>query len=130
MKEGQQDPLRKILGPLFTVMENKYWVDEFYQLIIIRPYVALASFLADIIDWRFWHDWFHDSVLARSFRGATHWLAMGFDLPVIDGAANGLANLIKGISTRLRVLQTGFVRNYALSFFVGLLLVLSYFLFR
>jgi NADH-quinone oxidoreductase subunit L len=130
MKVGQPDPLRKILGPLFTAMENKYWVDEFYQLIVIRPYIALASFLADIIDWRFWHDWFHDSVLARSFRGATHWLAVGFDLPVIDGAANGLANLVKGFSTRLRILQTGYVRNYALSFFVGLLLVLSYILFR
>jgi NADH-quinone oxidoreductase subunit L len=130
LKEGQPDPLRKALGPIFTVMENKYWVDEFYNWLVIRPYVRLAAFMADVIDWRFWHDWFHDTVLARSFRGLTHWLAMGFDLPVIDGAANGLADLVKGVSTRLRVLQTGFVRNYALSFFVGLLLVLSYILFR
>jgi NADH-quinone oxidoreductase subunit L len=130
LKEGQPDPLRKALGPIFTVMENKFWVDEFYNWLVIRPYVRLAAFMADVIDWRFWHDWFHDTVLARSFRGLTHWLAMGFDLPVIDGAANGLADLVKGISTRLRVLQTGFVRNYALSFFVGLLLVLSYILFR
>jgi NADH-quinone oxidoreductase subunit L len=130
MTKGQPDPLRKSLGPLFTAMENKYWVDEFYSWLVIRPYIRVASFLADVIDWRFWHDWFHDSVLARSFRWFTTWLAMGFDLPVIDGAANGLADLIKGASTRLRVLQTGFVRNYALSFFVGLLLVLSYILFR
>jgi NADH-quinone oxidoreductase subunit L len=130
MTKGQPDPLRKPLGPLFTAMEMKYWVDEFYNWLVIRPYIRLASFLADVIDWRFWHDWFHDTVLARSFRGLTQWLAMGFDLPVIDGTANGLASLVKGASTRMRILQTGFVRNYALSFFVGLLLVLSYFLFR
>jgi NADH-quinone oxidoreductase subunit L len=130
MMKGDRDPLRKLLGPVFTALEHKYWVDEFYQWLIIRPYIRVASFLADVIDWRFWHDWFHDSVIARTFRGLTRWLAMGFDLPVIDGAGNGLANLVKGVSTRLRVLQTGFVRNYALSFFVGLLLVLSYILFR
>jgi NADH-quinone oxidoreductase subunit L len=130
MAKDQPDPLRKPLGVLFTVMEMKYWVDEFYNWLVIRPYVRLASFLADVIDWRFWHDWFHDTVIARSFRGLTHWLAMGFDLPVIDGAANGLANLVKGVSTRLRTVQTGFVRNYALSIFVGLLLILSYILFR
>jgi NADH-quinone oxidoreductase subunit L len=130
LKEGQPDPLRKILGPIFTTLENKYWVDELYNFIVVRPYIVLAAFLADVIDWRFWHDWFHDSLLARSFRGVTHWLAMGFDLPVIDGLGNGLANLIKGAATRLRVVQTGFVRNYALSLFVGLVLVLSYLLLR
>jgi NADH-quinone oxidoreductase subunit L len=130
MEESQPDPLRKMLGPIFTLLEHKYWVDELYDYIILRPYVRLATFLADEIDWRFLHDWFHDSVIYSSFQGVTKWLAMGFDLPVIDGAANGLADLIKGISTRLRVLQTGFIRNYALSFFVGLLLVLSYILFR
>jgi NADH-quinone oxidoreductase subunit L len=130
LQEGQPDPLRKILGPLFTVFENKYWVDEFYDLIVVRPYVALAAFFADVIDWRFWHDWFHDTIIARTFRGTARWLAEGFDLPVIDGAANGLANVVKSFSTRLRALQTGYVRNYALSFFVGLILVLSYILFR
>jgi NADH-quinone oxidoreductase subunit L len=130
LKEGEPDPLRRMLGPLFTVFENKYWVDELYDLIIIRPYISLAAFLADVIDWRFWHDWFHDSVIARSFQGTAKWLAEGFDLPVIDGAANGLATLVRGFSSRLRLLQTGYVRNYALSLFVGLILVLSYILFR
>jgi NADH-quinone oxidoreductase subunit L len=130
MGKGQPDPLRRILGPAFVALENKYWVDELYEYIIIRPYVALAAFFAEVIDWRFWHDWFHDTVLARSFQGAARWLAMGFDLPIIDGAANGLADLIKGIASRLRVLQTGYVRNYALTFFLGLLLMISYILLR
>jgi NADH-quinone oxidoreductase subunit L len=129
LKAGEEDPLRGILGPLFIALENKWWVDELYQFLFIRPYVALAGFLADVVDWRFWHDWFHDSVLARAFQSGTRWLNDGFDLRVIDGAANGLGDLTKAAAARLRVLQTGFVRNYALSILVGFLLVLSYFLF-
>jgi len=130
LEKDRPDPLRRILGPIFVGMNNKWWVDEFYHFIVVRPYVALATFLAEVIDWRFWHDWFHDSVLVRGFRGLTHWLAMGFDLPVIDGAANGLARLVKGAAARLRTVQSGYVRNYALSLFVGLLLVISYLLIR
>ncbi|NIS80973.1 MAG: NADH-quinone oxidoreductase subunit L [Anaerolineales bacterium] len=129
MEEGQPDPLRKLLGPIFVGMENKWWVDEIYDFLIVRPYVALAAFLADVVDWRFWHDWFHDSVLARAFREGTRWLNDAFDLRVIDGAANGLGDLTKGVAARLRLLQTGYVRNYALAVLVGVLLILSYFLF-
>jgi NADH-quinone oxidoreductase subunit L len=158
MEQGQPDPLRRLLGPIFIGMENKWWVDEIYDWLIVRRYVALANFLADNVDWRFWHDWFHegilarsyvaltdflanvvddrflhdwfhDSLLARSFREATHWLNYVFDLRVIDATANGLGNLTKAVSGRLRFLQTGYVRNYALSILVGVLLVLSYFLF-
>jgi NADH-quinone oxidoreductase subunit L len=158
MEEGQPDPLRRLLGPIFVGMENKWWVDEIYDWLIVRRYVALANFLADIIDWRFWHDWFHegvlarsyvaltgflanvlddrfwhdwfhDSFLARSFKEATHWLNYVFDLRVIDATANGLGNLTKAVSGRLRFLQTGYVRNYALAILAGALLVLSYFLF-
>ncbi len=129
LKRGESDPLRRFLGPIFVGMENKWWVDEIYNTIIIRPYKALAAFLADVVDWRFWHDWFHDSVLARAFQLGTRWLNEGFDARVIDGAANGLGNLTKGVAARLRLVQTGYVRNYALALFVGVLLILSYFLF-
>jgi len=130
LQEGQVDPLRRILGPIFVALESKWWVDELYHVLFVRAYERLASFLAHVVDWRFWHDWFHDSVLVAAFRGGARWLAMGFDLPVIDGAFNGLARMIGWCSDRLRVLQTGYVRNYALSIFVGVVLVLSYVLFR
>ena len=64
------DPLRPMIGPVFTLLKNKYWVDELYWTVILNPYIAISRFLADVIDWRFWHDWFHDIVIARSF----HWL--------------------------------------------------------
>ncbi len=37
----------------------------------------------------------------------------------VDGAVNGSAALIGGTSGRLRRLQTGYVRSYALSMFAG-----------
>ena len=129
LAKGQPDPLRRILGPIFVGMENKWWVDELYGFLFIQPYVRLAHFLAEVIDWRFWHDWFHDSVLGRAFKIFTHWLAGPFDLQVIDAIANGLGTLTQGASARLRVLQTGYVRNYALAVLVGGLLALSYFIF-
>ena len=46
----------------------------------------------------------------------------------VDGAVNGLAAAIGGSSGRLRRLQTGFVRSYALSMLTGALLVVGAFL--
>lgn len=130
MEKGQPDPLRRFLGPLFTGIENKWWVDEIYQFLFVGPYVKLSQFLADVVDWRFLHDWFHDTLLARTYHRFAYWLAWKFDLGVIDGIANGLADVTKGAATRLRVLQTGYVRNYALAILAGGLLILSYFLLR
>jgi NADH-quinone oxidoreductase subunit L len=130
LKKDEPDPLRRILGPIFTGMENNWWVDELYQLLFVGPYVKLSQFLADVVDWRFWHDWFHDTVLAKTYRSLSYWLAWTFDLRFIDGVANGLADVTKGAATRLSVLQTGYVRNYALAILAGGLLILSYFIFR
>jgi NADH-quinone oxidoreductase subunit L len=129
MEQGEPDPLRPILGPVFVGMENKWWVDELYEVLFIRPYIWLAHFFAETIDWRFWHDWFHDSVLGAVYRNGSHWLATAFDLRVIDAIANGLGAVTQGAAVRLRNLQTGYIRNYALAVLVGGLLVLSYFIF-
>jgi NADH-quinone oxidoreductase subunit L len=130
LTKRRPDPLRNSLGPIWVAIHNKWWVDEFYDWLIVRRYVAVAGYLAEVIDGRFWHDWFHDTVLARSFRGGARWLAEGFDLPVIDGAGRGLGDLTRAAAARLRTLQTGYVRNYAISVFIGLVLILSYLLIR
>ncbi|MDH3944053.1 MAG: proton-conducting transporter membrane subunit, partial [Anaerolineae bacterium] len=130
LEAGQPDPLRAKLGPLFTGLNNKWYVDELYEAVIIRPYQWLARFLAETVDWRFWHDFVHDSLLARGFRALTHFLANPVDLGVIDGIANGLAKFVQGSAASLRLLQTGFVRNYALSVFFGVVVILGYLIFR
>jgi NADH-quinone oxidoreductase subunit L len=130
LAEGQPDPLRRLLGPIFVGMENKWWVDEVYGLLILRPYGALSRFLAEQVDGRFWHDWFHDRLVAAAFRGFSHWLAWGFDLPVIDGAGAALAAGTRRLAGGLGRLQTGYVRNYAALILVGLVVLLAVFLVR
>jgi len=49
--------------------------------------------------------------------------AFGFDLPVIDGAVNGVARLVRGFGAWVRPLQTGYVRNYGALFLGGAVVV-------
>ncbi len=53
-----------------------------------------------------------------------------FDGTVIDGAVNGVARLVQGGGRGLRVLQSGYVRSYALGVAVGVVGLLGYFLTR
>ena len=124
------DPLRPILGPVFTALNHKWWVDELYWTIIINPYVSLAHFLADVVDWRFWHDWFHDTVMVGGYNKLTQGLSIQIDLGVIDAIANKLGDSVKRTAAKWRVIETGYVRNYALSFFIGVVLILGYLILR
>jgi NADH-quinone oxidoreductase subunit L len=128
--QRKDDPLRSMLKGVFSVLENKYWIDELYWTVILNPYIAISRFLADVIDWRFWHDWFHDQIIARGFRGLTRLLSVQIDLGIIDGIANGLAALTQFFARVLRRLQTGYVRNYALSIFLGVVFILGYLILR
>jgi NADH-quinone oxidoreductase subunit L len=126
----QDDPLRGVIGPVFTGMEHKWWVDELYWAVLLNPYIAISKFLAQVIDWRFWHDWFHDVVIAGSFKWITRITAVRIDLGGIDAIANGLATVTQGLAGQMRRLQTGYVRNYALSVFVGVIIILGYLILR
>ena len=88
------------------------------------------AFSAEVIDWAFWDDWFHDTVIAGVFKFTARLAAVQIDLGIIDGVANGLASGTKSLANSLRRLQTGFVRNYALSVFVGVVLILGYLLIK
>ncbi|MEK6221185.1 MAG: NADH-quinone oxidoreductase subunit L [Chloroflexota bacterium] len=129
LKAGEKDPLAKTFRAIFNGMHNKWYVDEFYELIIIRPYQALARFFAETLDWKIWHDWFHEKGIRDNFKRLTNFLANPVDLGVIDGIANGLAKLTQGSASALSLLQTGFVRNYALSVFLGVVVILGYLIF-
>jgi NADH-quinone oxidoreductase subunit L len=124
------DPMRPILGPVFTLLENKYWVDEIYWTLFINPYVVFSKFLADVVDWRFLHDWIHDVVIVGVYKRFTHWLMYGFDLKIIDGFANWLARIVEKFAAWLRRSETGYVRNYALSVFLGLILIIGFLILR
>jgi NADH-quinone oxidoreductase subunit L len=120
------DPLRSVLGPTFTALENKYWVDELYSYIVVKPYIAISAFLAEKVDWAFWHDFFHDKLLVGGYNGLTRLLSRQVDLGFIDAIANGIGQGTQELAALMRRLQTGFVRNYALSVFIGVICILGY----
>jgi len=98
---GQPDPLQRMLGPVYRGMERKWWIDELYQAVIIGPYQALAG-----------------------------WLAGPVDQGLIDGTAVGLGRVTAGLGDAWRTLQNGFVRRYALSILLGLVVILGYLIFH
>jgi NADH-quinone oxidoreductase subunit L len=127
LKTGETDPLKRRLGPVFTALENKWYVDELYQAIIVTPFVKLSQFLADVIDWRFWHDWFHETVIAGTYNFVSNIALDKYaDQRGIDAAANGLATVTQWSAVVLRKIQNGFVRSYALSVLLGVVLIVGY----
>jgi NADH-quinone oxidoreductase subunit L len=125
-KAAVDDPLRKT-GFLFKVLNHKYWIDELYGLLFVRPFIRLSHFLAWVIDWRFWHDWFHERAIRDTFLKITDFLANPIDKLVIDGAVNGTGRVVTWAAGGLRKLQTGYVRTYALALLVGVVLVVAWF---
>ena len=87
---------------LHRLLLNKYYVDEVYDATVVQP-IRIAS---------------------------QEGLWRGFDVQVVDGAVNGTGALVAAGSTVLRRLQTGSVRAYAGSMFVGVVVILGYYLWR
>jgi NADH-quinone oxidoreductase subunit L len=69
-------------------------------------------------------DTFNESVLMRPGQWLTR-LSVFFDSRGVDGLVNTLAATIGGTSARLRKVQTGFVRSYALSMLIGAVLLVA-----
>jgi NADH-quinone oxidoreductase subunit L len=87
---------------LHRLLLNKYYVDEIYDAAIVQP--------------------------IRSGSEESLWRA--FDVRLIDGAVNGTGTIVAAGAGLLRRLQTGSVRSYAGSMFVGVVVILGYYLWR
>ena len=77
-------------------MRNLYWVDELYEAVLLRPFYAVSRFFT------------------------------AFDRFVIDGLVNASAVVTDVIGQLLKLFQTGYVRNYALLFLIGVVTILVY----
>ena len=99
--KGLVDPLSRSLGPLFTAFEKRWWIDELYGVIIVRPFHAMTGFLAKPVD-------------------------MG----IINAAGDGLGRAVAWLSGGLRRIQNGFVSSYALAFLLGAIILMAYLIFR
>jgi len=106
------DPLEKPLGGIYTLLRNKYYVDEFYQWAFIRP----ARWLAETLTDRWLDRTIIDGAL-HSIAGFGVWLGKSLrrwiDLPVINGAGDLTAAGTRNLGAFLRSLQSGRVQIYA-----------------
>ncbi len=100
-----------MLGFLFRVFQNKYWVDEAYEVLFIRP----AGWIAEKISYQLIDQMLIDGLLhalARFGEWIGKQLRFGFDLPVVNGAGDGLAGGARGLGTLMRRMQNGKIQHY------------------
>jgi len=75
---------------IYTIVYNKYYVDEIYDATIVNPTVKTSFILWRIVDVR-----------------------------IIDGFVNAIARIVELKGEVLKLFQTGYVRNYAFSILLG-----------
>jgi NADH-quinone oxidoreductase subunit L len=115
----ERDPIA-ILGPAYTLLSKKYYLDEIYWRGVIRPVRdEVAAFV----------NWTNQRVLDGAVNGAawvTRLFSRGvkaFDEGVIDGAVNGLGQTAGFTGGLLRYLQSGNVQRYAAFLFAGVVVL-------
>ena len=84
----------------YRLLLNKYYVDEIYDAVVVQPIKLISS-------------------------GA---LWKGVDVGLIDGAVNGAGTVVNLGSSTLRRLQTGSIRAYSASLFLGAVLIIGWYL--
>jgi NADH-quinone oxidoreductase subunit L len=126
MERLDEDPLEEIpqMKEIFALSNARLYWDESYFTFIIYPFQRAANWLAHTLDWRFWHDFVHERILFAGFQGAASLTSHSVDRNIIDRGFMSIASGIGFVGGRLRRIQTGYVRTYAFSLVVGVLLVL------
>jgi NADH-quinone oxidoreductase subunit L len=124
--EDNRDPLavRRDTAPIWNFANARMYWDETYYRLFENPFNVLSRFLANTLDWDFWHDYVHNTVIAKGFNAIGDVLARGIDLGIIDGIVNGIGTLVRWVAGRWRRVQTGYVRTYAVTFLLGVVLVI------
>jgi NADH-quinone oxidoreductase subunit L len=104
--------------------------DTLYMRGVVPLFNRMAAFLAYVVDWAFWHDFVHDTVIRDGFIGLARFTSQVVDLRGLDGTlVNGSARLASRLAELIRTTQTGFVRSYALAVLLGVVFILAYFVF-
>jgi NADH-quinone oxidoreductase subunit L len=97
IKPGLADAVSRLAGKLYTLIYNKYFVDEIYDSLIVHP--------------------------ARD--GSRTLLWKGLDVGIIDGAVNGVGSLARAVGGGLRHMQSGYIRRYAAWVVLGAIVLLA-----
>ena len=93
----KMEALAKRWAWLHKLLDNKWYVDEIYEAIFIRPLVGLSNLI-----WK------------------------GFDVGVIDRLINGVGKTSEWTGQTVRVLQTGSIQVYAFVILIGIVATVGY----
>lgn len=115
------DRMAERFRPIHTLLLNKYYFDEIYNVLVIRPLLAFCRFL-----WSFDNAVIDGLVnLVARLTLLASWLHDLFDKYIVDGIVNGSGYTIWGIGSVIRQVQTGRVQNYAIVIFAGVVVALA-----
>jgi NADH:ubiquinone oxidoreductase subunit 5 (subunit L)/multisubunit Na+/H+ antiporter MnhA subunit len=102
---------------LYHATWNKWWFDELYDFIFVRPTLAIGRFIAYMLD-RGLIDGFINS-LAWVYRGGAAVVAVVGDRWIIDNFVDTVAEKTWDLGLSMRAVQTGRLRHYVMFIVVG-----------
>lgn len=117
--------LRERFAMAYNLVYNKYYVDEAYDALFVNRCKNLADGLV-VFDDRVVDGVVNGSAAATRISA---WLSGQADMHIVDRLVNLLAEIVEFFSAGFRRLQTGLVQRYALFFVIGIILVVSLYLY-
>jgi NADH-quinone oxidoreductase subunit L len=104
---------------LYDIIQNKYFFDEIYQKIFVKPVLMLAgrasAFDQTVVDGAV------NQVGWATVKGSEE--TARFDRTIVDGIVNGIGFLVKAVSERSRKAHTGYLQRYILVIFIGFIVL-------
>ena len=127
LKAGQADPMENFLGPLHPILQNRYYLDDVYVAVFVKPSQWLARHATVFLDRGIIDAILH--VIARVFTWLGDLIKV-LNLWLIDGVGDGIPIAIFNFGGWLRRMQSGRVQLYLLlvlaaAVVIGVVLVLS-----
>jgi NADH-quinone oxidoreductase subunit L len=107
---------RRQFQPVYRFLLNKWWFDELYDWLFVKPTLVISNLMARID--RSWIDWIVDGLASTARSFAVFWDRLA-DQTLVDGFVNTLARWTYAVGSYLRGLQTGQLRQYVMFIVIG-----------
>ena len=112
LREDQPDPLRVSLGPLHTFLQNKWYWDDLYQVVFVRPTIAFSEVVvSEMVDRGLIDGTLH--LIARTIFRIGYY-ARRFEEIFISSGIDWVKDQFLATAIEFRQLQTGKIQEYAL----------------
>ncbi len=118
---GEPDPLVAMLGGLYPVLKNKYYVDELYVRVFVKP----SQWFSRVVVSEFMDKGVIDGILhtiAKIFIFVGDFIKL-LNIWLIDGVGDGIPELIGMFGARFRRIQTGRIQQYMLFVAIAVILI-------